>query len=145
MNFSRRDLSFLLPALVAAQASARADAKDVLPSKGYRFEDLPKKVNPETHNESWQVFRGETHDGFKLACHITRLAPGQTSHPPHQHVNEEALFIQEGTVEITIAGVTSRLGPGSVAYIHSNELHGTKNAADAPAQYFVLELHGIAS
>jgi len=48
------------------------------------------------------------------------------------------MLIQEGMLEFTIAGVGKRIGPGSVAYVHSNEEHGLKNVGDVMAQYFVL-------
>ena len=138
MSVSRRDINLLLPALLAAQKTSAA----VLPSKCYEFSELPVKTNPETQMESRQVLRGETHGGFEIACHMTKLAPGAMPHPPHKHVNEEMFFLREGTIEITVEGKTCRLGPGSVAFIASNELHGAKNVGDVPAQYFILELDG---
>ena len=130
MSVSRRDIGFWLPALIAAQrAAAEKNA-------------APVKINPETHTESRQVLRGETHGGFEIACHMTKLAPGAMPHPPHKHVNEEMFFLREGTIEITVEGKTCRLTPGSVAFIASNELHGAKNVGDVPAQYFILELDG---
>jgi len=138
MSFSRRDINMLLPALLAAQKASAS----VLPSKCYEFSELPVKTNPETNMESRQVFRGETHGGFEIACHMTKLAPGAMPHPPHKHVNEEMFFLRDGTIEITVEGKTCRLTPGSVAFIASNELHGAKNVGDVPAQYFVLELDG---
>jgi quercetin dioxygenase-like cupin family protein len=142
MNLSRRELSLLLPALLATQTDAQASPASVLPSKCYEFSELPVKTNPETHMESRQVFRGETHGGFEIACHMTKLAPGAMPHPPHKHVNEEIFFLREGTMEITVEGKNCRLGPGSVAFIASNEMHGAKNVGDVPAQYFILELDG---
>lgn len=142
-DMSRRDLAPFLPILLGLQSLAWGDSAPVLPSQFYHLDELPKKTNPETHIESWQVFRGQTHDGFNLACHITRLPAGQMPHPPHQHTNEEIFLIQEGTLEITVAGVVNRIGPGSLAYIHSNDLHGARNVGDGPAQYFVLELDGV--
>jgi quercetin dioxygenase-like cupin family protein len=136
MSLSRREITALLPAFWAAQATS------TLPSKCYEFEELPVKTNPETHIESRQVFRGETHGGFEIACHMTKLPPGAAPHPPHKHVNEEIFFLREGTIELTVEGKSSRIGPGSVAYIASNEMHGAKNVGDVPAQYFILELDG---
>jgi mannose-6-phosphate isomerase-like protein (cupin superfamily) len=144
LRLTRRDLNLLFPALFAAKAAAETTDTAILPSACYSFETLPHKINPETGNESWQVFRGETHDGFKIACHITRLQPGYMPHPPHHHVNEEAFFICQGTLEVTIAGKTNRVGAGSVTYVHSEEMHGVKNVGDSPAQYFVLEFDGLA-
>ena len=136
MSLSRREITALLPAFWAAQATS------ILPSKCYEFEELPVKTNPESHIESRQVFRGETHGGFEIACHMTKLPPGAAPHPPHKHLNEEIFFLREGNIELTVEGKSSRIGPGSVAYIASNEMHGAKNVGDVPAQYFILELDG---
>jgi hypothetical protein len=43
-------------------------------------------------------------------------------------------------LEITISGRKSVLGPGSGAYMASNEEHGYRNPGTVPAKYFVLEL-----
>lgn len=137
MTYSRRDLSVLLPALFAARASAQ---NAVLPSKCYSFDSLKEKTNPQTHNETRNVFDGATHSGYHIDLHITTLAPGQMPHPPHTHVHEEMIMLQEGTLEVTILDKSTRLGPGSVAYVHSNERHGWKNVGDTPAQYFVLAI-----
>ena len=72
MNYSRRDLSLLLPALAAASAAAQTTA---LPSKTYKFEDLPVRTNGQ--NRSRAVLKGETHTGFPVEMHMTELAPGQ--------------------------------------------------------------------
>jgi quercetin dioxygenase-like cupin family protein len=49
-------------------------------------------------------------------------------------------MLREGTVDMTISGKTTRLGPGSVAYIASNELHGLINNGTDAAHYFVIAL-----
>jgi quercetin dioxygenase-like cupin family protein len=144
MDFSRRDLGLVLPALFAAQAAAQKETS-FLPSKCYEFSELAVKVNPKTHIETREVFRGELHDGFEIGCHITRLPAGEMPHPPHKHVHEEIFFLKDGTMEITVEGKTTRLDSGSVAFVHSNEMHGAKNVGDTTAQYFVLELDGMKS
>ena len=35
----------------------------------------------------------------ELEMHITTLNPGQSSHAPHQHPNEELVIVRQGTVE----------------------------------------------
>jgi mannose-6-phosphate isomerase-like protein (cupin superfamily) len=134
MQPTRRDLSLLLPALMAVPT------KPSLPSKCYEFTELPVKTDPKTHNETRQVFDGFTHTAYPIDLHITTLQPGLMPHPPHHHAHEEAMFIKEGTLEVTIADKTWRVGPGSVLYVNSNDEHGLKNAGDAPATYFVLAL-----
>ena len=135
MSPSRRDLNFLLP-LLAMRADAAGDGQ--LPSKCYSFKSLPVKVNEKNHAESRQVFSGMTHDGCPIDLHITTMPPGQMPHPPHHHLHEEMMLVQQGELQATIAGKSSVVGPGSVIYVHSNEEHGLKNTGDVAAQYFVL-------
>ncbi len=137
MQHTRRDLSLLLPAVLAA---ARAQGATALPSKTFEFSSLPVKTNPQTHGESRQVFDGMTHEGFPIDLHITMLAPGQMPHAAHHHEWEEMIFIQTGTLEVSINGNVARIGPGSVAYVASNEEHGWKNVGDTASQYFVLAI-----
>ncbi|MCI0423773.1 MAG: cupin domain-containing protein [Acidobacteria bacterium] len=136
MTYSRRDFGFLLP--VFAAASATAAQKPALASKTYAFDDLP--VRNSGQNKVRAILDGATHTGFPIKMHMTELAPGQAPHPPHHHVHEEMIMIREGTLEVTIAGRSSRLGPGSVAYVASNEEHGWRNVGTTRAQYFVLAL-----
>jgi quercetin dioxygenase-like cupin family protein len=127
--------------MLAAMAANRANAAlETLPSKCYEFSSLPEKTNPETHNETRSVFDGLTHDGVHLDMHITTLMPGLMPHPEHHHEWEELMMLQTGTLEMTIQGKKTRLGPGSVIYVYSNEQHGLKNVGDSPAQYFVLAI-----
>jgi XRE family transcriptional regulator, regulator of sulfur utilization len=74
----------------------------------------------------------------ELEIHITTLDPGLSSHPPHQHPNEELLIIKEGTVESLVNGELKRVGPGSIVFQASNQLHGIRNVGDVPATYHVV-------
>jgi mannose-6-phosphate isomerase-like protein (cupin superfamily) len=47
-------------------------------------------------------------------------------------------LIREGTLEVTIKGQTTRLGPGSVGFVGSNDEHGVRNTGTTPAEYFVV-------
>lgn len=135
MEFSRRDLPILFSAFAAAKASAQT-AK--LPSKMYNYDQLP--VRQSGQNRSRAILNGATHTDFPIEMHETELAPGLAPHPPHHHVHEEMIMIREGTVEVTIAGRSERLGPGSVAFVASNEEHGWKNVGEGRARYFVVAL-----
>ena len=88
--------------------------------------------------ESRQVVRAPTPTLDELEMHITTLNPGQTSHAPHQHPNEELIIIREGTVETLSLGEWKRLGPGSIIFNASNELHGIRNVGTVPATYHVV-------
>lgn len=134
MNYSRRDLCLLVTALAASPAVAAQ--KTALPSKTFPYDDLP--VHKNGANESRPILSGELHTGCYLEVHQTRLAPGAMPHPPHHHLHEEMFLIREGTLEVTINGQTTRLGPGSVGFVGSNDVHGARNIGTTPAEYFVV-------
>jgi mannose-6-phosphate isomerase-like protein (cupin superfamily) len=135
MKWSRRDLSFLLPALAIAQTPSR---KEALPSNAFRFEDLPTRQSGAILSR--QILQGDTHSGYLIDLHESELPAGEAPHAPHHHVHEEILLIREGLLDVTILGKTTRLGPGSVAYLASNQEHGWRNAGTTTAKYFVLAL-----
>ena len=136
MNYSRRDLRLLLPIL--ASAGAVAQTKTALPSKAFKYDDLPVHVSGQ--NKGRAVMQGDTHSSVPVELHLTELGEGQAPHPPHKHVHEEMLLLQSGTVNVTINGQTTRLTPGSVAYVASNDDHGWRNPGPGRAQYFVVAL-----
>jgi mannose-6-phosphate isomerase-like protein (cupin superfamily) len=136
MTYSRRDWCLMLSALAAPLDLSAQKAS--LPSQAFRFEDLHAETR--SGNEFRPILKGVTHDGCPLEVHETRLAPGAMPHPAHRHRQEEMFLIREGTVEATISGRSTRLGPGSVVFIASNEEHGIRNAGTVPAQYFVIGL-----
>jgi quercetin dioxygenase-like cupin family protein len=121
-----------------AAAAVQAAPSAPIPSKAYRFEDLPVRKNGQ--NESRAILNGDTHKGFPIEMHETTLAPGMMPHPPHHHAHEEIFLVREGTVEVTVNGKSTRLGPGSAAYMASNDEHGIKNVGDGHANYFVIAL-----
>ena len=135
MKCSRREVCLCVPALIASRGLA---AEAPLPSKVFRFEDLP--VEHGGSNTLRRILEGKTHSGYQIEMHETDLAPGAMPHPAHHHAHEEMFLVREGTLEVTIAGRASHLGPGSVAYVASNDEHGIKNAGATHAQYFVIAL-----
>jgi quercetin dioxygenase-like cupin family protein len=136
---TRRAFALLMPALgMAQQRSAGPRRGEILPSSGYPFQEL--KPRPSEHMKTYPILSGNTHSGFNLDLHETELAPGAAPHPPHSHAHEEMLFVREGEVELSLNGRTTLLGPGSCAYLASNDLHGYRNPGTLPAKYFVLAL-----
>jgi len=136
VNYSRRDLGLILPLLASAKAAAQTGK--TLASHAFKYDDLPVRVNGE--NKSRAVLKAETHSGFPFELHLTELGPGQAPHPPHKHVHEEMLMLQDGVLDATINGQTTRITAGSVVYAASNEEHGWRNPGPGTAQYFVLAL-----
>ena len=134
MTYSRRDLCLLAAALAAPRGAAAQ--KTALPSKAFPYEELP--VWKSGANESRPILSGELHNGCYVEVHQTRLAPGGMPHPAHHHLHEEMFLVREGTLEATISGKSTQLGPGSVAFAGSNDEHGIRNPGTTPTEYFVV-------
>jgi uncharacterized cupin superfamily protein len=103
----------------------------------YEWRTLDAKPTPTGLRRD--VRRASTPTLDELEIHITTLNPGQVSHPPHQHPEEELLIVKEGDVEVLQNGAASRLGPGSVIFHASNELHNIRNVGSTPATYHVVQ------
>jgi quercetin dioxygenase-like cupin family protein len=119
---------------VAAVAVAAQPAK--LPSTSWDWSAMTAR--DVAYGSVRSVVRAPTATLAELEMHVTTLNPGQTSHAPHQHPNEELIIIKEGTVEALVHGEWKTLGVGSVIFQASNELHGIKNVGTGPATYHVI-------
>jgi len=90
---------------------------------------------------SREVMRLPTATLDELEMHITWLPPGQTTHAPHTHPNEEVIVIREGKLEAFQNGKLTRVGPGSILFMASNQPHNVVNVGDATAVYHVINWH----
>ena len=52
---------------------------------------------------------------------------------PHSHEQEEVWHVVEGDLEVTIAGVTGRAGPGFVAIVPPNAPHAVRAITNGKA------------
>jgi len=137
MSLTRRELCSLFPALlVPALDDAQGSPAAPLPSATFPFEKLSAKKSEAA--EFRAVLKGRLTTGESLEVHETTLAPGAMPHPPHHHAHSEMWLVREGTVELTINRAASRIGPGSVGFVRSNDEHGIKNVGPNPATYFVV-------
>jgi quercetin dioxygenase-like cupin family protein len=109
-----------------------------LPTVVAVFEQM--QITPYGDNLRRMVMEGVNRSEYEFELHLTELGPGEEPHPPHRHEHEEIVMLQKGTVDATIEGKTTRLTPGSVAYVASNEFHGWRNVGDVPSQYFIIAL-----
>ena len=80
-----------------------------------------------------------------LEIHISTLNPGMMPHPPHKHPNEELVILRQGTVEALSNGEWIRVGPGSVIFNGSNQVHGFRNVGTEPAIYHVVNVKTAAT
>lgn len=110
-----------------------------LDSSIFDWNDIPVT---ETKTGSVRTFfRSSTATLDELECHVTTLNAGESSHPPHKHPEEEVIIIKEGTLEALVNGNMKRVGPGSVVFQASNQMHSIKNVGNSPATYHVFSWH----
>jgi quercetin dioxygenase-like cupin family protein len=95
-------------------------------------------AGPTSVGQYRQILRAPTATLDELEVHATTLNPGQSSHPPHRHPNEELVILASGKLEAMSNGKTMVLGPGSVIFNASNQSHSVKNVGDVPATYHVI-------
>ena len=134
---SRRDIIVALIAVCATLTVIRVGAQSsVMGSSAFDWNSVTAKTTDV--GSVRQFFRSPTATLDELECHVTTLNPGLQSHPPHQHANEELVIIREGTVEVLVNGEWKRVGPGSVIFNASNQLHALKNVGSTPAVYHVV-------
>lgn len=140
MSLTRRQMCSLFPSVllsgVVTNVQSSSEQQVSLPSSMYPFDKLP--VHSSNAATIRGVLKGKLATGESLEVHETTLPPGSAPHPPHRHPHSEMWLIREGTVEITVNNAATRLGPGSVGFVSSNDEHGIKNVSEAPATYFVV-------
>jgi quercetin dioxygenase-like cupin family protein len=135
---TRRDLVVAFAAIAATLCIvAVAEQKaPIMQSAAFDWNSIPVKQTAVGSTRSF--FRAPTATLDELELHVTTLNPGQSSHPPHQHPNEELVIIKEGTIEALVQGEWKRVGEGSVIFNASNQLHGLRNVGTTPATYHVI-------
>jgi len=122
--------------------TAESESLRTLQSKTYGFSQMAERTSPNGAVKSRPVFNGVTTRGMHISAHLSELAAGQAPHPPERQPHEEAILLREGTLEVTLNGQVSTLGPGSVIYSAYNDLNGVRNVGTAPAKYFVFSMEG---
>src|SRR5258705_5261563 len=134
----RRDIvvaAIAITATLCVVSFARQD-KSVMQSSVFDWNTIAVKQTEV--GSTRQFFRAATATTDELECHVTTLNPGQTSHAPHKHQNEELVIVKEGTVEVLSNGEMKKVGPGSVIFNASNQLHSLRNVGTVPATYHVI-------
>jgi len=134
---TRRDIVIALIAVTATLCVVVAHSQPpVMQSSVFDWNAISAK--PTAVGSVRQFFRSPTATLDELECHVTTLNPGAQSHPPHKHPNEELVIVREGTVEVLMNGEWKRVGPGSVIFNASNQLHALRNVGAGPATYHVI-------
>jgi mannose-6-phosphate isomerase-like protein (cupin superfamily) len=137
---TRRDgtIAVMAAALAAATTwAAQSGGGAALPSSAFEWTKL--KAEATAVGERRAVFDAPSATLARIECHVTTINAGQAPHPPHKHIEEELIIVKEGALQSMQNGATTVLGPGSVVFEASNDLHGLRNAGEGPASYYVIK------
>ena len=96
------------------------------------------EVKPTKVGERRDFFQSPTATLDELECHVTTVNPGEEPHAPHQHPDEELMIVKDGTLEVLVNGEKKTVGPGSVVFQASNQMHGIRNVGKTPATYHII-------
>jgi len=142
---SRRDIAIVVLSVTATLSvtAIAASKAPIMGSVAIDWDSVP--VQQEEVRAVRQFMRAPTATLDELELHVTTLQPGTTSHAPHKHPNEELVIVKEGTVEVLVDGQLERVGPGSVVFNASNQMHSLRNVGSGPATYHVINFKTKAS
>lgn len=141
---TRRDLTVAIATVAFTVAGfAVAEELPMIGSSVFEWNSITAKSTEVGSVRSFFKVRTPTLE--QLEVHVTTLNPGKSPHPPHRHPNEEMLIIRQGTVEALVNGDWKRVGPGSVIFFASNQLHGLRNVGTEPAIYHVINFKTTAT
>lgn len=76
-------------------------------------------------------------DGRTLKMSV--VAPKESTHAPHKHIEDEFFFVLEGTAEFYLDGKSTIVEAYTSLYCPSNMMHGISNAGDTALKYLVIK------
>lgn len=136
-------LALPLPGQTPEAKAAAIAARPKLGTTIYKWEDL--KVRPNAVGLRRDVAENPTATLAVFESHISTLNPGNASHAPHRHPQEEIIIVKEGRLEVHINGRTFPAGPGSVLFYATNDAHAVRNVGATSATYWVVNLASAAT
>lgn len=86
-----------------------------------------------------QFFDHQTTMFNRFDIHVTTMNPGNKSHDPHTHKNEEIILMMEGNAEMQIGTSHPKANAGDVVMLGSMVLHNLTNVGTVPCIYFAIQ------
>jgi len=97
------------------------------------------KLSRAPFGDTHVFFEGPTSQLKSMTAGSLLLNVGMEPHPPHQHPEEEIMIVTSGNGEILVGGKQVKVGPGSMMYSESNQLHGVRNTGSEPLLFYYLK------
>ncbi len=92
----------------------------------------------------YSTAHGPVIEGDRIQVGMIRMPTG-TGARPHSHPNEQWIYVIQGTLECEVAGVKSRVPPGSLIYVPANAVHWVLAIPGEDVIFFTAKdmTHGI--
>jgi uncharacterized cupin superfamily protein len=130
-----------LAAISPLAAFAAATPVHRMPDRSFVVHAADVVAQATPSGERADYFDAPTATLARFEVHRTTLQPGKRAHAAHRHEREELTILLEGELEVTSGETTKRVGPGSVLFAASNDLHGLLNAGTTPTTYLVINFY----
>jgi mannose-6-phosphate isomerase-like protein (cupin superfamily) len=111
------------------------EIKPIIQSSIVSFENSHK--TPYNGSNFYTYFYGETIGTKDAIVGLAVIEPNHEIHPPHQHAEEEYLYIIEGSGIWTLNGVKRAAKAGDVLYVAPWDMHGIFNTGNTPMKFFI--------
>lgn len=92
----------------------------------HRFDELPKEYVTPQHSRAY----GELLTGRSIEVGRLRFKKGEGANP-HQHPQEQIMYVIEGRLRVTLDGDTTELGPGEAFHATPMLLHNVTALEDS--------------
>jgi len=75
---------------------------------------------------------------IQIEMHESFQDPGAAHEKSDKHLHNEIWCVREGFCDLTVNGVTRRMGPGDVGIVCAGDYHYIANGGDTRCAYFVI-------
>ena len=128
--------------LLSYVALAQQQNRGVEKSRKFTIENCvnefsQEKVEPTKVGYQYWFADKDFLDGRTLKMSVVK--PGEATHPPHRHSEDEFFFVLEGKAEFYLDGKTKVVSPYTSLYCPSNQEHGIRNVGDTMLKYLVIK------
>jgi gentisate 1,2-dioxygenase len=131
--------SILIITLLSATFFSAGVAWERFQMAGLKTQVITK---PQAAVENWGKFylltseTTETYGTENMMSGMAEIMPGAQIHPPHDHAEEELLFILEGKGTWSIMGKEFEAKAGDLMYSQPWDLHGITNTGTDTLKFF---------
>jgi uncharacterized cupin superfamily protein len=99
--------------------------------RNLRYQPISEMGDPDDYRTDSRLgFAVDPGDGLgrvdSISLFFESVGPGEVG-PLHVHAADEAIFVEDGELEVRIGDQVDRIGPEEVAFIPRNTPHGWRN------------------